>query len=462
MYENLPTAASFLISERCNLNCDYCFEKDAHTNKDMSVEVIHKSLDYLSDNAKLRSKNTDQFHAMIFGGEPLLRPDLIKELCNYGLKLQKEKDLKFTATVITNATQMNEEIILLLNEFKNKMNLSCQLSIDGDKESQNMYRKTKNGKGSFEIIEKNIEKFKKIYQDKPNLLSIHGCINKYTLPNMFKNFKFFRNNWGINNLWFMPIHEENWDENDVKIYREQLNKISDYLYEKAKENENLQEIRMYTPINKCLYPYKEKSRLCGAGKNFISITAEGDFYPCHFFYFYSNNKQKMKIGDVYNGINENAEQRKLFLTYDKDKVSCPSSCEHVNCYRCMGSNWMKNGNPLEQIRGYYCEMSKIEKEITDKMKSLIPQLPFYDPNNKKQMQFEKSWVEKGVQYEKYINQIGKEIIFERELNENEKEYIENYYKENGMNIIAKGIKIILKKIDNIEKQNKEILKYLKE
>lgn len=456
MNNNLPTSASFLVTERCPLACSYCFEK--HNNKDMSIEIIHKSLEYLSDNAKL-VQNGNGFHVMIFGGEPLLRPDLVQEICEYGYKMQEKKDIKFSATVITNGTQMNDDIFWLLTQYKNKVGLTCQLSIDGNKESQDLYRVTKNGKGSFDLIEKNIERFKKIYQDKPQMLSIHGCINKKTMSKLFDNYKFFKEEWNIKNIWFMPIHEENWDKNDVVIYRDQLNKIADYMINLSIKNKDLSEIKMYTPINKCMMPYMQHNRLCGAGKNFIGITASGDIFPCHFFYF-NNYNNDMKIGDIWNGIDENSKQRKKFLTYEIDKVSCPLDCEHVNCYRCMGSNWLKNKNPVEQIRGYYCEISKIEKEITDRMKKEIANLDFIDLNNKLQMTFEKSWVEQDKQYEKYINQIGEEVIFKRELNKEEKKYVSDYYDKNAIDILAKGMKLILQKVNNIEQQNQEILQKL--
>src|SRR5690606_32531399 len=119
---------------------------------------------------------------------PLLRPDLVKELLDYGYKLQWEKGIKFTATLITNGTIMNDDVFWLLTQYKNLIGLTTQLSVDGTRDSHDLYRKTKDGKGSFDLIEKNIERFKKIYQDQPEKLSVHGCINKRTINKVFENY----------------------------------------------------------------------------------------------------------------------------------------------------------------------------------------------------------------------------------------------------------------------------------
>ena len=98
----------------------------------------------------------------------------MRYLLNYGIKLADKNGARFTAGLITNATLMNDEIFDLLKEYKDKIGMSCQLSVDGIQPVHDMYRVTRNGKGSFHMIEKNIPRFKRAYADKPQLLHIHG------------------------------------------------------------------------------------------------------------------------------------------------------------------------------------------------------------------------------------------------------------------------------------------------
>ena len=64
-------------------------------------------------------------------------------------------------------------------------------------------------------------------------------------------------------------------------------------------------------INVC-FLIKRPSAPCGAGKNYITITAKGEIYPCHHFY-YNDPEKTTKIGDVWNGIDEQPERFLLIL-----------------------------------------------------------------------------------------------------------------------------------------------------
>ncbi len=450
MNNNLPTAASFLVTENCNLACKYCYELGDHKNNKMSYDVIHKGLEYLCNNAKVLNKD-NKFHVMIFGGEPFLYPDIVEEICEYGYQLQQKNNIKFTATVITNGTQMNDHILYILTNYKNKIGLTCQLSIDGIEEAHNLYRVTKSGEGSFKYIKNNIDKFKLAYTDKPWMLNMHGCINKKTLPFLYDSYVFFREKWEFNSIWFMPIHEEKWDTNDVVLYQKQLNKICDYIIDKCKETQSLDIVSTYTPINKCLYPYKKSMRPCGAGKTFVTVVSNGDIYPCHMFYF--NNKPKEHIiGNVYSGIDENNPTRKMFVDITEEDMTCDKSCKNTNCYRCMGSNWLNNGAPTKQIKGIYCKMSNAEKDATDRMKKEIANLDFVDLNEKRWMRKEREWVEDGQLHQLYINSIGEEVIFTNELNQEQEEQVENYYNLNAFNILARSQKLVLQEIQDIKEK----------
>jgi sulfatase maturation enzyme AslB (radical SAM superfamily) len=71
----IPTSASLLLTETCNLACKYCFVNtaDAFCSKFMSKEIAKKSLDYLCNNAVLL-KSVDFF---INGSPQQHFPDVI-------------------------------------------------------------------------------------------------------------------------------------------------------------------------------------------------------------------------------------------------------------------------------------------------------------------------------------------------------------------------------------------------
>lgn len=354
---SLPTSASFLVTENCNLRCKYCFEK--HNNKVMTEEVAYKALEMLSNNAV--QEHEREFHAMIFGGEPLLNIDLIDKIFHKGEELAKEKGLRFTTAIITNATIFNEEIESVLSWHKDSSNLTLQLSIDGDEETQNEYRVTVDGKGSFDLVDKNVNKFLKIFKGQEHKVCFHGCLNKKTISKMYDNFMFFINKWNAKNIWFLPVMEENWDEEDIKIYEEQQGKIYSYIRNILVENRDISAIDLYAPLDRCRNHFFA-SKPCGAGDNFVTVTANGDLFACHQMYF-NDPEEKTKVGNVFTGLDE--EKRKPFIEYKSSDLTCDKDCKNVNCYRCIAANFVYNGDMLNQIKGNYCKLMSIDKMYQD-------------------------------------------------------------------------------------------------
>lgn len=370
-----PTSASFLVTENCNLACKYCFEK--HNEKNMSEDVAYATLEFLSDNAL--KKNEREFNAMLFGGEPLLNVDLIDKIFHKGEEIAKNKGLRFTSSIITNATIMNDHIFDILKWHKQSSHLNIQLSIDGNTESQNRYRVTKAGGPSFHLVEKNIDKFKELYKNNPRALCIHSCINKDTVSDMFSNFKFFVEDWGIQNIWFLPVMEEQWTDDDVEEYDKQQKAICDYIKRLIKITRDVNLINMYAPLDRCFDVGKPK-KTCGAGDSFITVTADGDIYPCHQIYF--NNPDKSEyIGNIFNLNEINTKVCDKYISCTTDCLDCPENCEVNSCYRCMAVNFQYNGDITKQVKGLYCDMMRVDKKYQNEIKTFVQNLGLINFNN---------------------------------------------------------------------------------
>ena len=465
---SLPTSASFLVTENCNLRCKYCFEK--HNTNIMTEEVAYKALEMLSDNAV--QEHEREFHAMIFGGEPFLNIDLIDKIFHKGEDLAKEKDLRFTVSIITNATIFNDEIKSVLDWHKDSSNITLQLSIDGDKETQDEYRVTVDGHGSFNLVEKNVPKFLEIFRGEEHKVCIHGCVNKKTISKMYDNFMFFRNKWNAQNIWFLPVMEEKWEEEDVKIYEEQLGKIYNYIKEKLVETMDPDIIDIYAPLDRCMNKFFA-TKPCGAGDNFITVTANGNLYACHQMYF-NDPEQKTKIGDVFNGIDE--EKRKPFVEYKSSDINCDKNCKNVNCYRCIAANFVYNGDILKQIKGNYCKLMSVDKMYQDFLRKDIEQLGLvkYNPsceyeclcNVREGSSLDGcDIVHRQEVCESGNNPCNPDCLCDVKYNNNDRNYHNgncncegNNYSQEFEETISLALNIILEKLENIENRIDELSK----
>lgn len=123
-------------------------------------------------------------------------------------------------------------------------------------------------------------------------------------------------------------------------------------------------------MDRCLdYCIAEKP--CGAGDNFVSITASGDIYPCHQIYF-NDEEHEYLIGNVFDGLIE--DKRKIFTEYDNSYLNCDEGCKNGHCYRCIASNLSNNGNLFNQTKGLYCALMSIDNKYQTKLNNLAKEL----------------------------------------------------------------------------------------
>jgi radical SAM protein with 4Fe4S-binding SPASM domain len=215
------------------------------------------------------------------------------------------------------------------------------------------------------MVVKNIPKWKDIFNNKLHELSVHGCINKKTIKHLFTNYKYFKDCHGFKKIWYLPIAEEDWDEEDVKEYRKQMGLIYNNILSVIKQEKSINEVYNYAPLDRCLNLGNRASKPCGAGNSYISINTLGEIFPCHQFYFNDPNKDTL-IGNIYSGIDD--EKRRIYIEYSNDDFDGCNKCEHDSCYRCIANNYQHRGSILSQTKGFYCALMKIDLYFETKLR----------------------------------------------------------------------------------------------
>lgn len=152
------------VTQDCNLRCSYCiysegsnFGQRTHTHKSMSLSTAKKALDFYRKN----SSDTELISIGFYGGEPLLKFDLIKDVVAYAEDIFSGKEITYSIT--TNATLLNDEVIDFLLEHKFKV----LISIDGPEKVQNKNRRFRDGTGSYRKVMQNVSK---MYNKDPDRL----------------------------------------------------------------------------------------------------------------------------------------------------------------------------------------------------------------------------------------------------------------------------------------------------
>ena len=101
------TEISLFLTEKCNLNCDYCYQRDDKKRRIGSITYT-KAINALEPILMDVKNNSKSVVLSFFGGEPLLEYKLMKKIVEY-VELNYVSNVRFLLT--TNGILLNSDII---------------------------------------------------------------------------------------------------------------------------------------------------------------------------------------------------------------------------------------------------------------------------------------------------------------------------------------------------------------
>ncbi len=309
------------ISHDCNLRCKYCFASTGDFGKGrklMPVETGKKAIDFLLTH----SGNRHNLELDFFGGEPLMNWDAVKEIVDYARSKEEEYNKKFRFTVTTNGVLLNDDSIDYINkEMKNVV-----LSLDGRKCVNDNMRLTINGKGSYDIFVPKFQKLveKRLQGDNKEYYA-RGTFTKHNLD--FANDVYhIADDLGFDQLSVEPVIADASEpyaitEEDLPAIFAEYEKLAVEMIRRKKEEGgcfNFFHFMIDLDQGPCAI---KRLRGCGCGNEYVSVTPDGDIYPCH--QFVGNDEWKMG----------NLDDETLDIEM-KDKFACSNIYTKEGCKDC--------------------------------------------------------------------------------------------------------------------------------
>lgn len=312
------------LTQRCNLNCTYCYENNRSSEK-IDIDLAkNKIKEHIS-----RIKRNEEIEISFHGGEPFLEFDLLKEICDW---YWKEKfPIKSIFFVTSNGTLIHGEIQKWLKNNRDKIYVA--LSIDGTREMHNINRSS-----SFDLID--LDFFSESWPIQP----VKMTISEETINHLSDGIIFLhKKNLLIQANFAYGI---NWESNkNITALNSNLKKLINYYLQ----------IPSITPcdilsmdISLISSQKEKKDKWCGVGTDMTAIDIDGQEYPCHLFFPMALNK---KTSFDWNDTE---------LLLDNNCIKCPI---YNICPTCYGINLINNGHPAIRDRNL-CVLTKIRAKAS--------------------------------------------------------------------------------------------------
>lgn len=297
------------VTTDCMLRCDYCFREDKGPH-DMEESVAFDSLLWLfSMSGSVRNLTVD-----FFGGEPLMRFDLIKKLVPFAKHRAASLGKHIHLGCTTNMIAVNEEII----DFWRKYSLGFHTSIDGIPEVQDAHRRFRDGSGTSEIVARNA---KLILQYRPTVAA-RCTFCQDTLPSLAESVRYF-SDLGYILTFLVPAENDQWSEVHVREIERQYLTIADFYIGMLRAGREFHVGWLDNAISGIIRDAERRAH-CGAGRGLLHVAYDGGLWPCHRWKGMDGGS-KWCLGDIYSGLDE--DYRDGFLDFDISR-DLEAECEY--------------------------------------------------------------------------------------------------------------------------------------
>ncbi|AKP43711.1 TPA: thioether cross-link-forming SCIFF peptide maturase [Clostridioides difficile] len=356
--EPVVKALCLNVAHDCNLKCKYCFaaQGDFGGEKElMSFEVGKAAIDYLIANSGSRKNLEIDF----FGGEPLMNFEVVKQLVDYGRSVEKDYNKNIRFTITTNGVLLNDEIIDYINENMHNV----VLSLDGRKEVNDNMRPTLNDKGSYDIT---LPRFKKLVEKraKDKYYYIRGTFTRDNLDFSKDVMHFADLGFKLTSVEPVVGDESNpyaLREEDLPKIFEEYEKFAVEYADRQLQGDGFKFFHFMIDLNQGPCVIKRITG-CGAGNEYLSVTPNGDIYPCHQFV----GNEEFKMANIFD--EEIVLPENLKNMFREAHVYTKEECKQCwNKFYCSGgchANAINFNNDISKPYELGCEMQRKRTECS--------------------------------------------------------------------------------------------------
>ena len=293
----------------CNMNCRYCFYRSASEGRENRI-MTKDTVDVLIQ--RIKEYQPSALSVMFQGGEPTLAGlDYYRYFID---RLRTDVTVPVQYALQTNGLLVDEEYAA----FFKKHDFLIGVSLDGNRKTNDRYRRDQNGNGVLPQILQAISLLLKHRVDF-NILSVIDDENAGEIESSWHYFK----KHGFDYLQFIPyIDEGNGVSLSEAIYEVFLKKLFDLWYADYMNGKYVSVRHIDNYIGILLGRPPENCAMCGVCGSYYVVEANGDLYPCDFYC-----KEPFRLGSVF-------DPEPFTLCESQRRFIAESETIHSHCKSC--------------------------------------------------------------------------------------------------------------------------------
>ncbi len=361
MMSGSPIKAMCLhIAHDCNLRCAYCFASTGDFGKGrklMPFEIGKEAIDFLIAHSGTRRN----LEVDLFGGEPLMNFEVVKQIVHYARSREEETGKRFRFTATTNGMLLTDDKIEYLN---NEME-NIVLSIDGRKEINDRMRTRVDGRGSFDVI---VPKYQRLVERRgQDQYYVRGTFTKQNLD--FTEDVLELKRLGFEQISVEPVVSDEATEFAIteaelpEVFAE-YERLAKTLLDLRKNNDGVNFFHFMIDLEQGPCAIK-RLRGCGCGNEYVAITPDGDIYPCHQFV----GMEQWRMGSVLDGSLDETLKDRFAKANIYGKEECSRCWAKFYCSGGCNANNVQYRGDLLKPHTVSCELEKKRLECAIMMKA---------------------------------------------------------------------------------------------
>ena len=335
------------LTKNCNMRCSYCYAQ-SFAGCEMDADTVRKTVAFASG---ISDGNTG---LVFFGGEPLLRKDLICAAVEECEKVEQASSGTFHFKVSTNGLLLDQEFLT----FAQKNRVHVAMSIDGVRYAHDRHRVDSGGKGTFSRV---VKKAKLLLEYQPYASALM-VVTPETVALYAESVRYLFS-IGFKYIISSVNYAGKWTDGHIETLGKEYEKLAE-MYEQM----IVEERKFYfSPFERVLSSHirgKEYARCnrCALGMRQLSVAPDGKLFPCIQFV----RDEKFSIGDIGRGIDET--RRNSLYSRSRESLTPCTECDYENrCEnRCSCLNWQTTGT-LTDISPVLCETERVLIPVVDRL-----------------------------------------------------------------------------------------------